>query len=70
MNKNTNENFICPKCKKKIEYANFSAEVESFGNVEIAGGEYDTRDYGSWGNVVYSCPLCDKVITKEIEKVL
>jgi len=54
----------CKNCKKKIEYANFSADVESFGEVDFEREDYNIGDYGDWKNIGYSCPLCHKEITE------
>ncbi|MBW2968815.1 hypothetical protein KY314_01720 [Candidatus Woesearchaeota archaeon] len=62
--------FQCPKCKKEIEYAEFSADVKQFGSVEIDSGQHHTRNYGNWHNIVYYCPFCEEDITEKVEEKL
>lgn len=58
----------CPKCKKKIEYFLFEADVIEIGHYDgIDWNLRDTQDSLN-GEYRFYCPECDTLITKSIDR--
>lgn len=74
---------ICPKCNAEIEHLNFSAKVETWGNVYLDKGiwkdkkgkkhmtlDWDKRNYGDWEDIKISCPKCDNKLDFDTEEII
>ena len=62
----------CPECNKEIESLGFSSKVWHYGDFSIidGNGDFDTRDYGDWENVLYSCPKCNETLFDNEKKAI
>ncbi len=60
----------CNKCKKEIEWASFSAQVNTYGEVNLENGNYKIREQGDWNAEQYFCGECNANITKEVSEIL